>query len=105
MQKKDYIILREFATSVRKKYPEAEIIAFGSRVTGNASEFSDFDVCIVLQFLDENIDKDIINIAWEIGFKNDIVISTVTFSKNDFENGAISFSPFVKSIQQSGVAA
>ncbi len=105
MQEKDYIILRELAASIREKYPDAEVIGFGSRVRGNASEFSDFDICIVLKYLDENIDKDIMNIAWETGFKNDIVISTITYSKDDFENGPVSCSPFVKSIRQSGVAA
>jgi len=67
--------------------------------------FPDLDVCVVVEKFDESIDKIIMNIAWETGFEYDIVISTVTFSKHDFEHGAVSSSQFVKSVILSGVAA
>jgi len=105
MNNKDRIILKYFAEKIRKVFPDAQIRAFGSRVQGNASEFSDLDVCVVVEKFDESIDKIIMNIAWETGFEYDIVISTVTFSKHDFEHGAVSSSQFVKSVILSGVAA
>lgn len=105
MKERDLKILHEFAVEVRKIFPGAAIRAFGSRVYDNASEYSDLDVCIVLDRIDETIDKIIMNIAWETGFRNDMVISTVTYSKNDFENGTVSASPFVKSIISTGIAA
>lgn len=105
MNEKDYKILKEFADSVRKRFSGAAIWGFGSRVRGNPTEFSDLDVCVVVESLDESIDKAIMNIAWETGFENDIVISTVTYSKNDFEHGAVSYSTFIKSIISSGIAA
>ena len=105
MKENDYNILKELADALREKFPEAEILAFGSRVRGDASESSDLDVCIVVGRLNEDIDKSIIDIAWETGFKHDLVISTVTYAKNDFENGSVSDSPFVKSIRRSGIAA
>jgi len=45
------------------------------------------------------------DIAWEIGFERDRLISTVVFSKDQFEQGPASASPLVKSIQSEGVAA
>jgi hypothetical protein len=45
------------------------------------------------------------DIAWEVGFENDIVISTVTFSREEFENGPCSASPLVRNILKEGVAA
>ncbi|HRX49636.1 MAG TPA: nucleotidyltransferase domain-containing protein [Spirochaetota bacterium] len=105
MNEKDQRVLKQFADSVRKKFPEAEVWGFGSRVRGNASEYSDLDVCVVIENCNETSDRLIIDIAWETGFENDIVISTVTFSKKDFRQGAVSFSPFIKSIISSGVAA
>lgn len=105
MNNSDMIILNLFAENIRKNFPDAEIRAFGSRAQGTASEYSDLDVCIVVENLDESTDKKIMDIAWETGFENDLVISTVTFSRHDFEHGAVSSSPFVKSIIASGVAA
>lgn len=105
MNERDYIILKDFAEAVRARFPSAEIIAYGSRVRGDASEYSDFDVCVIVGELDESVDQAIMDIAWEIGFNNDIVISTITYSKYDFENGPISCSPFILSIRMSGIAA
>lgn len=105
MKERDRHILKQFASAVRKEFPEAEIWCFGSRVNGNASEYSDMDVCVVVENYDESVDKKIMTASWEIGFENDVVISTVTYSKNDFRYGAISSSPFIRSILSSGIAA
>ena len=45
------------------------------------------------------------DIAWQIGFDNGIVISTVTFSRDEFEKGPLSESPLVQSILLEGLAA
>ena len=105
MDQHDKKVLLAFARAVREKYPEARIWAFGSRARGNPSPFSDFDICVVLNKLDEAIDKIIIDIAWHIGYENDILISTVTFPEDAFENGPISASPIIKSILRNGIAA
>ncbi len=105
MDKKDRAVLDQFAAAVRIDFPEAEIWAFGSRTRGVASEYSDLDVCIVVDNYNEAADKKIMEVAWEIGFNNDIVISTVAYSKEQFRNGALSSSPFVKSILAQGIAA
>jgi len=47
MTKEDSSILSVFASSVRNRYPEARIWAFGSRVTGSYTHESDLDVCVV----------------------------------------------------------
>jgi predicted nucleotidyltransferase len=105
MDRKDMSVLEQFAATVRKYFPDAEIWAFGSRVRGNASADSDLDVCVVVDNYNEDVDKKIIEAAWEAGFNNDMVISTVAYSKEEFRNGAVSCSPFVKSILSTGIAA
>lgn len=36
-----------FATSVRKDFPDAKVVFFGSRAKGNALQESDFDIIVV----------------------------------------------------------
>lgn len=105
MNERDLKILQTFAVEIRKIFPTARIWAFGSRVSGGASPDSDFDVCVVVNSLDEESDKRIMDVAWSVGFENDVVISTVTYSTRDFESGPITASPFVRSLLATGVAA
>lgn len=43
--------------------------------------------------------------AWEIGFENDRVITTVILASEQFEKGPMSESTLVKNILEEGVAA
>ena len=105
MKAKDHATLNAFSRRIRQYFPEARIWAFGSRVREDGSQHSDLDVCIVLNLLDEKADAKIMEIAWEIGFENDLVISTVTFSREEFEKGPCSQSMLVKNILDHGIAA
>ena len=102
---KDKHVFTLFVSRVRECFPGARIWAFGSRVKGHATEESDLDVCVVVDIFDDAIDQAIMNIAWEIGFENDVVISTVTYSKQEFDEGPCSQSPLVQNILDAGVAA
>jgi len=92
-----------FTNSVRSLYPDAAVWAFGSRVRGEEHKDSDLDICIVLEEVDWETRRKISDIAWEIGFERDRLLSTVVFSKDDFENGPPSASPLVRSIRDEGV--
>jgi uncharacterized protein len=105
LSSEDKKIFTLFSTRIRERFPGAGIWAFGSRATGLATDESDLDVCVVVDALDDAIDQEILKIAWEIGFENDVVISTVTYSKKDFEEGPCSESPLVQNILDAGVVA
>ena len=105
MTETDRHILKEFARRIRQRFPEADIWAFGSRARGNADADSDLDVCVVVDGLDEDKDRQIMAIAWEVGFAVEIVISTVTFSQDELTNGPLSESAIVREIRRDGVAA
>jgi predicted nucleotidyltransferase len=102
---KDKKIFDQFASKLRDKFPSAKIWAYGSRVRGNATVESDLDVCIVVDNLDDESDSAIMYIAWQIGFENDVILSTVTYSKEEFENGPCAESGLVRNILGYGIAA
>ncbi len=105
MTQGDRGILETFARRVREVLPAARIWAFGSRAYGTPSPDSDLDVCVVVDHLDEHVDSKIMGLAWEVGFDNDIVISTVTYSTQEFERGPLSESGLVRAVLRQGVAA
>lgn len=105
MKQEDKKVLQEFAERIRAVFPDARLWAFGSRARGTAQWDSDFDVCIVLEKVDEDVDSVIRRIAWEVGFDNDRVITTVVIEKKDFEIGPMSESTLVSNILREGIPA
>ena len=105
MSEQDRRILDQFTSLVRERFPDARIWAFGSRARGNATWESDFDICIVLNQVNQETDRWIRDIAWEVGFENERVITTVVFDFDQFENGPMSESTLVANVLQEGVAS
>ena len=101
----DKMILDEFGRGVRERLPEARIWAFGSRVTGVATWESDFDICVVLDHLEDWAERHIRDVAWEVGFKHGRVITTVILESEQFERGPMSESTLVENIHRQGIAA
>jgi len=104
LSEKDRHIAEILATRLRERYPEAEVWVFGSRVRGDADPESDLDVCVILERWSEEADKEICHVAWEIGFDEGMVISTVVFSREEFERGPCSVGPFVRAVREEGVS-
>jgi predicted nucleotidyltransferase len=101
----DRRIFDQLAGRVHQRFPGARIWVFGSRARGTASWDSDFDTCIVLDRVDKEILRWIRDIAWEIGFENGLVITTVVLDSEQFERGPMSESTLVGNILQEGIAA
>ncbi|OQX23743.1 MAG: hypothetical protein BWK80_24330 [Desulfobacteraceae bacterium IS3] len=105
MNLKDKQILEEFSKQVHHVVPNARIIAFGSRSRGDNIEESDFDICIVYDRINYEFNDIIRNIAWEIGFENERVITTTIFDEYQFEYGPMSESNLVENIRLEGMSA
>jgi predicted nucleotidyltransferase len=103
--KQDKIILEELAQRIRIRYPEARIWMFGSRARGDSAWDSDFDICVVLKTTDEETDELVRNVAWEVGFENERVITSVILSEDGFKNGPMSESTLIENILREGIAA
>jgi predicted nucleotidyltransferase len=101
----DKIILEDLTGRVRSRYPQARLWAFGSRARGGADWDSDFDVCIVLPVSDAAAEEYIRDMAWEVGFEKERVITAIVFSESEFETGPMSESTLVENILSEGIAA
>jgi len=103
MDYKEKQTIQKFAACVKAYFPGARVWAFGSRVKGNAEPGSDLDVCVVIPQVTPRTRRTISDMAWEVGFNNDILVSTIVLPDSEFsENSA---DPLVKTILNEGVAA
>ena len=106
MMPADRHILTAFARRVRERCPQAQIWAFGSRARGEATGASDLDMCVVVEEPATRALKDWIgDVAWEVGFEANRVVTTIVFERQAFEHGPQSASPLVANILREGVAA
>ena len=104
MDIEDREILDEFASRLRTLCPSARIWAFGSRARDEGAADSDLDVCVVLDQTEAAIRDKVSDVAWEVGFRRDVLITTVVFSREMFERGPPSAGPLVRTILEEGVA-
>ena len=61
------------------------------------------DVFVEVEELDKALKEKILDIAWEVGFDNFMVISPLLFSRDEMENSPLRSSSIVKAITTEGV--
>ena len=99
----DARIARELKKRLSEVVQLVDFKVFGSRARGNADEYSDMDVFLEVESLDKNLKERISDIAWEVGFENYIIISTLIFTRDEIENSPLRASPIVHNIAEEGV--
>ncbi|MFN2226068.1 MAG: nucleotidyltransferase domain-containing protein [Anaerolineae bacterium] len=100
---RDRRIAREFRQRLAEITPIRDLVVFGSRARGDAAPDSDMDVFIELEEATPELRERISEIAWEVGFERDRVITTIVATRDDLEHGALGASPLVLNIEREGV--
>lgn len=104
MKKEDIIIARELKNRLSSLVELLDFKVFGSRARGDADEYSDMDVFIVVESLDSALKEKISEIVWEVGYNNYSVISPLIFTREELDNSPLRSSPIVEVIAEEGVA-
>jgi predicted nucleotidyltransferase len=99
----DRRIVREFQRRLAAIVPVVDLRVFGSRARGDAAPDSDLDVFIELEESTPDLRRRISEIAWEVGFEMDRVISTVVTTSAELEEGAMGANPLVLNVEREGV--
>ena len=81
-----------------------QVILFGSRARGDADSESDMDILVVLDEPRTPEKRDIVSeCAWQVGFDAGIVVASVVFSREEWEDGPEFYSPFAETVRAEGV--
>lgn len=99
--------INEFVQEINKMLKDKieKIVLYGSYARGDYKENSDLDIMILTSLSEEeivNIRTKIWDLAYDIGLKNDVIISVLLKNINDF-NYWLDTLPFYMNIQKEGV--
>lgn len=101
------IILKDFKEILTQRFGNNvdKVILFGSRVSGNAKEYSDYDILIVLKNdYDWHLENEILNLGCEINLKHDILMDIKIISNPEL-NTLKGKQPFILNAINEGVYA
>jgi predicted nucleotidyltransferase len=103
MREHDRRIALELKQRLSHVVPLVDFSVFGSRARGDADKYSDMDVFVEIEYLTKDLKEKISEVTWEVGFKNEVVISALIFTRDELENTPLRSSPIVQAINEEGV--
>lgn len=94
-----------FARELRRRYRDAvlEVRLFGSFARGEADETSDVDVAVVLESVDWETRRDVIDLATDTGLAHDLLISPTMFDRETYEAWRRQERALVLDVEREGV--
>lgn len=95
-------LAKDLKALLQKRLGEVEVIAFGSRVRKDFAPDSDLDLCVIVERLNRKVRDLVFACAWEVGFKADMVIVPVIFTRKEWR-GVMAEAPIVRVIEREGV--
>jgi len=94
-----------FAQELRRRYGKAvlDVRLFGSFARGEADEDSDVDVAVVLERVDWTTQRDVIDLATDVGLPLDLRISPALFDRETYALWRAQERPLLVDIEREGI--
>jgi len=94
----------ELKNELSKSCPGVELILFGSKARDDSEEFSDIDILILVdKNVSHNLKDNIIEIAYDIELKYDVVFGFVIENKKLWKSSSYKVMPLYQNVQREGI--
>ncbi len=104
MTNRELNLIQHFKTLLDQHLKGYQVIAFGSRVRGDADEDSDLDILVITEEpFNESTEDYVSHCAWETGLEEGIVISTIVSSRQEWEEGPQRASLLALAVRNEGI--
>jgi len=103
LAKEDFTIAKAFKDRLMSSFAVVDFRVYGSRSKGDATPESDLDIFIVVESITSEQRRRISEIAWEVGFEMDRVISTFVASRDQLRIGPLAANPILQNIDSEGI--
>ena len=100
----DQAIAAELRRRIAAVVPVSDFRIYGSRARGDWTAESDLDAFVKVETLTPEIRHCINEIAWEVGFDRNRIISTFVATQDQLTEGPLGANPIMKKIAEEGVA-
>lgn len=96
--------LKELKERLLDKFPDAEIILYGSKARGDADEGSDIDVLVLLgRKVDDTLREKVFSIGFKIELQYDVIFGMLVESKSFWDSSLAKAMPIRWNIDKEGV--
>ncbi len=96
--------LQKLKYKLSARFPQVEIIIYGSKARGDYDKSSDIDLLILLEHdVTSAIEKEIIGLAYDIELEHNIVFGLLIESKNSWDSSLSRAMPIHWNIEKEGV--
>lgn len=94
----------ELKERMLEKFPEAEIILYGSKARGDFDNESDMDLLILINSqVNSKLEEEITHITFALELKHDVVFGKIVENKNFWDTPLANAMPLHQNIDREGV--
>jgi len=100
----DVELLQRCKKAIRQAVPDADVVLYGSRARGDAGEYSDYDILIIVNGpVDMALKKTILDNVYPLELESGAVMTLITYSKQQWDSPLYRAMPLHKNVDREGV--
>jgi len=102
--KADKILLDRCRQAIRRVVSDADLVLYGSRARGEAHEYSDYDILILVdQPVSIALKDEILSSVYPLELETGAMLTLVTYNRRQWESLPYEEMPFHKNVERDGV--